>query len=931
MAEWFTLDTDAALDALGTWREGLSADQVAQRLAEYGPNQLEERATRNPWLIFLGQFTEIMVIVLLVAAAISFAIAIFDPHESFVDSIMIMIIVILNAILGFTQEHRAERAIAALKKLAVSRVRVRRDGITQEIEATSLVPGDVFFVDAGLRLPADARLIESANLRVEEAALTGESVPVEKVTTPLSTGLSTGDQFNMVFMGTTAVYGRGTAVVTSTGMSTQLGNIAHMLQQTEQEATPLQRRMAELGKWLAIGALIICALVFLEGIYFGGKRITEMFVVAVSLAVAAVPEGLPAVVTIALALGGQRMIRRNALIRKLPAVETLGSVTTICSDKTGTLTENRMTVTIIDIAGDRMDLGADLNTAGAYLTPNAAPLGHASPHQTLLLAAGALCNDAALEPDPDRSEQYRAVGDPTEGAMVVVAAQKGMWKADLEAVLPRVAEAPFTSERKRMTTIHRMPENGLSNGDGPISDLVSLLPQAPFVAFAKGSVDGLLEVSTHIFDQGQVVPLDDGWRARIARANEDLAQSGMRVLGGAFRPLDALPDLVTPETIEHGLIFAGLLGMIDPPRPEVRQAVAECRTAGIRPVMITGDHPLTALHIAQELGIVDADADASTYVTGPQLEVMSVDDLEQIVEQISVYARVSPAHKVKIVEALKARGHFVAMTGDGVNDAPALKRADIGVAMGITGTDVSKEASDMVLMDDNFATIVHAIEEGRTIYDNTRKFVKYIVSCNVGEIFLMLMAPLLGMPLPLTAVQLLWVNLVTDGLPALALGVEPSAPDTMMRPPHPPDESVLARGMGKFILFVGLLLGGVCLAAQAVAYYGGGDARTAEYQTMVFTVLALSQMGNALSVRSDRESLFKIGLRTNMSLLWAVLLTVVLQLAVIYVPFMQRIFGTEALSLGELGISVALSAIVFVAIELAKLVQRLRKPAPQAA
>jgi Ca2+-transporting ATPase len=879
----------------------------------------------------LGQFTEIMVIVLLVAAAISFAIAIFDPHESFVDSIMIMIIVILNAILGFTQEHRAERAIAALKKLAVSRVRVRRDGITQEIEATSLVPGDVFFVDAGLRLPADGRLIESANLRVEEAALTGESVPVEKVTTPLSTGLSTGDQFNMVFMGTTAVYGRGTAVVTSTGMSTQLGNIAHMLQQTEQEATPLQRRMAELGKWLAIGALIICALVFLEGIYFGGKRITEMFVVAVSLAVAAVPEGLPAVVTIALALGGQRMIRRNALIRKLPAVETLGSVTTICSDKTGTLTENRMTVTIIDIAGDRMDLGADLNTAGAYLTPNAAPLGHASPHQTLLLAAGALCNDAALEPDPDRSEQYRAVGDPTEGAMVVVAAQKGMWKADLEAVLPRVAEAPFTSERKRMTTIHRMPENGLSNGDGPISDLVSLLPQAPFVAFAKGSVDGLLEVSTHIFDQGQVVPLDDVWRARIARANEDLAQSGMRVLGGAFRPLDAIPDQVTPETIEHGLIFAGLLGMIDPLRPEVRQAVAECRTAGIRPVMITGDHPLTALHIAQELGIVDADADASTYVTGPQLEVMSVDDLEQIVEQISVYARVSPAHKVKIVEALKARGHFVAMTGDGVNDAPALKRADIGVAMGITGTDVSKEASDMVLMDDNFATIVHAIEEGRTIYDNTRKFVKYIVSCNVGEIFLMLMAPLLGMPLPLTAVQLLWVNLVTDGLPALALGVEPSAPDTMMRPPHPPDESVLARGMGKFILFVGLLLGGVCLAAQAVAYYGGGDARTAEYQTMVFTVLALSQMGNALSVRSDRESLFKIGLRTNMSLLWAVLLTVVLQLAVIYVPFMQRIFGTEALSLGELGISVALSAIVFVAIELAKLVQRLRKPAPQAA
>ncbi|MEN6478344.1 MAG: cation-translocating P-type ATPase [Anaerolineales bacterium] len=924
MPTWYDRDIAEVMSALSTSMEGLDPAEAARRLKQYGPNQLEERRGRSPWLIFLSQFTDIMVIVLLAAAVISFLIALHDPNESFTDAIMILVIVILNAILGFVQEYRAERAMAALKKLAVSHVRVRRGGITQEIEATQLVPGDVFYVDAGLRVPADARLIEAANLRVDESALTGESVPVDKVVEPLSGPLATGDQLNMVFMGTTAVYGRGTAVATATGMQTELGHIAHMIQDVGQESTPLQRRMAELGKWLAIGALIICSVVFVVGILVAKQPLVDMFITAVSLAVAAVPEGLPAVVTIALALGSQRMIKRQALIRRLPAVETLGSVTTICSDKTGTLTENRMTVTVLDIAGSRLDLEASLDTEGALLTPGDAPLGLANQHLAVLLAAGSLCNDAALEPDPERAERYRAVGDPTEGALVVAAAQKGLWKQDLEQALPRVAEVPFSSERKRMTTIHRVPADWDGREGDPVHGIIALLADVEYVAFTKGSPDGLIEISRYVYDEGHIVPLDEDWRDRIAQANEDLAGNGMRVLAGAFRPLAALPDKVTDETVETDLVFVGLVGMIDPPRPEVHEAVAKCRTAGIRPVMITGDHPLTALNIARDLGIAAPDAGTDAVITGRQLEDMSVEELAQVVETISVYARVSPEHKVKIVEALKSKGEFVAMTGDGVNDAPALKRADIGIAMGISGTDVSKEAADMVLLDDNFATIVHAIEEGRTIYENIRKFVKYIVSSNVGEIFLMLMAPLLGLPLPLTAVQLLWVNLVTDGLPGLALSMEHPAADTMSRPPHPPNESVLARGLGTYILWMGLLLGGVSLATE---YAGNQLGWEGEYvwRTMVFTVLSLSQMGNALSVRSDRESLFTLGLLSNPSLLGAVLLTTALQLAVVYVPFLQRIFGTVPLHWEQLLVSLALSAIVFVAAEVVKLVGRRRE------
>ncbi len=919
MAVWYKQDVTDALADLKTGHDGLSNGEAARRLAEVGPNQLDERPGRTKLQVFLSQFKDTMVIVLLVAAAISFVLAL-TSHESgeFTDAIMIMIIVILNAILGYTQEFKAERAMAALKQMSVSVVRVRRDGQIREVPATELVPGDVVLLDAGVRIPADGRLIESANLRVEEAALTGESVPVEKITDALANdSASVGDRTNMVFMGTTAVYGRAVAVVTETGMATELGKIANLLQDVGEERTPLQQRMEQLSKVLAVAALVIVGIVFAVGL-LRGQEIKLMFMTAVSLAVAAVPEGLPAVVTISLALGAQRMVKRNALIRRLPAVETLGSVTTICSDKTGTLTENRMTVMALDVAGTELNLTTHLQNAGALMGPKDTPLLDVDSDIGLLLLGSALCNDAVLERNED-GEGYHTVGDPTEGALVVAAARMGLWKAHLDEQMPRVQEVPFTSERKRMTTIHACKD--LPQGD-PLEEVYRTMPDAPHMAFCKGAADALLSVSDRVWNEGAIEPMTEDWRRRIMAANDRMALDGIRVLGLSIRPMDELPQKATEDTIEQQLIFVGLTGMIDPPRQEVRQAVDQCRTAGIRPVMITGDHPYTALHIARDLGIVDSKVDNARVLVGTDLEKMSVEDLEGVVESTSVYARVSPEHKFKIVEALQAKGHFVAMTGDGVNDAPALKRANIGVAMGITGTDVSKEAADMVLLDDNFATIVHAIEEGRTIYENIRKFVRYIVSCNVGEILLMLVSPLLGLSLPLTPVQLLWINLVTDGLPALALGVEPASKDIMEEPPHAPDEGVLARGTGTYILWIGLLLGAVCVVTQYLAEKGGlGGADSRVWQTMVFTTLGLSQMGNALAVRSDRMTLLQLGIFSNRLLIGAVLLTFLLQMAVVYVPFLQDIFNTASLSLEHLLICLGLSAIVFVVVEASKIVR----------
>ena len=692
---WCRLKADEALARLGSDGErGLSQAEAQRRLARHGPNELVERGLKSPWRILWEQLTGIMVVILIVAAVVSAALG------DYKDVVAILAIVVLNTILGFVQEYRAERAIAALKRLAVPRVKARRDGGVQEISARELVPGDIVLLEAGVLVPADGRLIEVANLRVQEAALTGESEPVDKQVNPLSgENVPVADQCNMAFMGTAVTYGRGVMAVTATGMRTELGRIAEMIQAVEVERTPLQRRLEQLGRGLAVAALAIVALVFALGL-LRGEDVKLMFLTGISMAVAAVPEGLPAVVTIGLALGAQRMLQRRALIRKLPAVETLGSVTVICSDKTGTLTENRMTVTVLDVAGHTVDLMEQLRRAAPVLSPDEPTLTLDHPALTLMLVGGALCNDATLEELSDEPGHFRAVGDPTEGALVVAAARAGLWKEELERALPRVAEVPFTSERKRMTTVHQIPmtndqcsmtndQCSMTNDQCPMTNwdlgfgIWSLgFGHWSFLAFSKGAVDSLLEVSDRAWVDGQIEPLDAHLRGRIERANDRLAGNGMRVLGVAFRPLEALPSQVGEE-LERELIFVGLIGMIDPPRPEVRGAIATCRMADIRPVMITGDHPLTALHIARELGIGDG---ARRVVTGQELATMSVEDLETIVEEVAVYARVSPEHKLKIVQALQKRGHVVAMTGDGVNDAPALKKADIGVAMGVTGT-----------------------------------------------------------------------------------------------------------------------------------------------------------------------------------------------------------------------------------------------------
>jgi Ca2+-transporting ATPase len=913
------MDRVSVLEQVGASPQGLSQEEAARRLEQYGPNQLEERGLHSPLAIFLGQFKEIMVLILVVAGAISLIVG------KTTDAMVIMMIVLLNATMGFIQEYRAERAMAALKKLAVPIVRVRRAGQVREVEATSLVPGDVILLEAGDRVPADARVIESVNLRVEEAALTGESVPVDKIETAIGEdNIPLGDRRNMLFMGTAVAYGRGAGVVVQTGMRTELGNIADMLQQVTEEKTPLQRRIVQLGKWLALGAIGLVVLAFLLGLW-RGEPLRELFLTAISLAVAAVPEGLPTVVIVALALGAQRMVRQRALIRKLPAVETLGSVTTICSDKTGTLTENRMAVIVLDVAGSTVNLSETLRRTDPLLSKDEGPLATPSPDLALLLAGGALANDAILQPRGDGTDGYQAVGDPTEGALVVAAARLGLWKTQLEELLPRVAEVPFTSERKRMTTVHRLAERAAGrDGDAP-RYLSGLPPGSNYLVFTKGAVDSLLQVCDRVWNQGTIEVLDAGWRARIEGANDALAQQGMRVLGVATRSLVALPEAADEDHLETGQVFVGLAGMIDPPRPEAKGAVAKCRTAGIRPVMITGDHPLTALNIATDLGIAQESNGLRTVITGQQLAEMSVAELEKVVDQVSVYARVSPEHKVKIVEALKARGQIVAMTGDGVNDAPALKRADIGVAMGIMGTDVSKEAAEMVLLDDNFATIVRAVEEGRTIYENIRKFVRYTFSSNIGEIVAVLLAPILALPIPLTALQILWINLMTDGVPGLALGVEPSSPDTMERPPRPPTESVLARGVGTYMGLVGVLMGVVALLPQLLAAWGVLPLEEEIWRTMVFNTLCLAQMGNALAVRSDRFTVAQLGLLSNKPMILAVVVTFLLQLALIYVPFLQGIFRTKPLTASQFAISLGLSTIVLITVETVKWARQRRR------
>ncbi|MBE0669139.1 MAG: cation-translocating P-type ATPase [Anaerolineales bacterium] len=892
---WHTLETNIALRELSSTPEkGLSSEQVNERKTTYGINELIERGGRTAVQILWEQLTATMVLILIGAAVVAGLLG--DTK----NAVAILSIVALYALLGFVQEYRAEQAIAALKKMSVPNVRVLRNGSLQELTARELVPGDIIQLETGNVIPADLRLLEAVNLRIQEAALTGESEPIEKHTAALSgEDLPIGDRRNMAYMGTIVTQGRGLALVAATGMQTELGKIADLIQQVKQEQTPLQRRLDALGKNLAVIGVVIAAFIFILGI-LRGDELRHMLLTAVSVAVAIVPEGLPAVVTITLALGAQRMLQREALIRKLPAVETLGSVTVICSDKTGTLTENRMTVVVLDVAEHAIDLTEMVERSGSLR----ATRGLGAPVQSSLsLAAigGALCNDAKLIDTGD--DRFHTLGDPTEGALVAAGAKMGYWKSALDSSFPRAAELPFDSERKRMTTVHH-----LGNYDPTVLSGLEIGDKR-YIAFTKGSIDGLLDVASHVWMEGKSLKLDAEWRSRIEAANDRLARKGMRVLGVAFRLLNSIPEIMQTD-LEQNLTIVGLFGMIDPPRNEVKDAVATCRAAGIRPVMITGDHPLTAIEIARQLGI----SDNGRALTGVEIESLSFDELKNVVDEVSVFARVAPEHKLRIVQALQEKGHIVSMTGDGVNDAPALRKADIGVAMGITGTDVSKEAFDLVLLNDNFATIVAAVQEGRTIYDNIRKFVRFSVAGNIGKVLVMLIAPFLGKPLPLLPLQLLWLNLLTDGLLGLGMGVENPEPDTMKRKPYSPTEGVFSRGAGTQTIWVGVLIGSLALGLGAWYFFTGRP----EWQTMIFTSLAFMQVFQALASRSAKESLFKLRLMSNPLLAGMALLVVVLQLAVLYVPSLSKFFEVIPLSGCDLSIAAASGVIVFAVMELSK-------------
>jgi Ca2+-transporting ATPase len=882
MNNWHTRTKEEVLAHLSSSAKGLTEAEAQVRLKKHGPNALAEKRQKNPFKMLLRQFTETMVVILIVAALLSFFLG------KTTEAVAILAIVLLFGFLGFFQEYRAERAMAALNRMVVPRVRVRRGGSVREMPAKALVPGDIVELEAGNVVPADLRVLEAYNLKVQEAALTGESEPVEKDAAPLAQeDVPVGDRRNMAYMGTVISYGRGVGVAVSTGMETELGRIANLLSTVQASRTPLQEKLDKLGKTLALFGVAAAALILVIGVLLG-ESAADMFLTAVSVAVAVVPEGLPAVVTITLALGGQRMLRRNALIRKLPAVETLGSVTVICSDKTGTLTQNRMTVTVVDLPDQTVALEHETNMEAD---------GQAALPFDLALAVSVLCNDATLEKGAEPGSE-QLIGDPTETALLVAGARRGMHKEDLHEMLPRVNEVPFDSDRKRMSTVHQV--------EGRVPDYFQSLREAPFLLCAKGAPDSLMTVSDFVLVHGVQEPLGDAWRERILEANTKMAQNGMRVLGLAFRTLDAASG---GATMEQGLTFIGLVGMIDPPREEVKAAVENCRLAGIRPVMITGDHPLTAAAIGRELHF----GEQLEAVTGARLQQAGEDELVALAGKAAIYARVSPEDKLRIVGALQKRGEVVAMTGDGVNDAPALRKADIGVAMGITGTDVAKEAADMVLLDDNFATIVAAVEEGRVIFDNLLRFIRFSLAGNIGKVLVMLVAPFFGMTIALQPLQLLWLNLLTDGLLGLGLGTEPAEADTMRRPPRNPQKGALEKKDALPLGLVGATIAVVSLGL-GLYYYNPSDPGDLTWQTMIFATVGFAQVFQALALRSSAHSAFAV--TTNPLMASVVVSSVLLQLAVIYVPFMERFFRLEPLPLENLLISVAAGGVVFLVIKI---------------
>jgi len=930
---WHAIPIDEVLKKLQVnAHDGLTSSQAARLLDELGPNQLEEAPRPTFWQMLWDQLNNFVVIMLIIASIISAVLG------DYVEAAAIMAIVILNAILGIVQEGRAEEALAALQKLAAPDAQVIRDGHRIVVPARELVPGDITLLEAGNYVPADVRLIESMNLKVEEAALTGESVPVQKIDDlVLEEEASLGDRKNSAFMSTLVSYGRGVGVVVGTGMKTQIGLIASMIQGVETEETPLQKRLDQLGKTLGWAALIICALVFGIG-WLRGYDPLEMFIIAVSLAIAAVPEGLPAVVTISLALGMREMVQRNALIRRLASVETLGSATVICSDKTGTLTQNEMTVTQISIDGKDIHItGTGYTPQGEFQIDGKSIDIHDYPAATTALWVGALNNDALLERNEDGG--YRMIGDPTEGAIIVTAAKADKDYQKHERDYPRVQEIPFDSVRKRMTTIHKVIDPHTEDFSPFKTDDSH---KDWYVVAVKGAPDVMLELCQQYqtYDDQQA-ETTDSVRERIRTANDEMASKALRVIAVAYKMVRELPEELTPEVVEKDLIFAGLIGMIDPPRAEVGESLVVAANAGIRTIMITGDYAQTARAIAEAIGLMDFDQQV---VTGAELSQMNDETLREKIKSVNVFARVSPEHKMRIVDALQSHNEVVAMTGDGVNDAPAIKRSDIGVAMGITGTDVAKETADMVLTDDNYTSIVSAVEQGRVIYSNIRKFVFFLLSSNVAEIMIIFLATLAGLPAPLTAIQLLWLNLVTDGAPALALAMEKGDPDIMEQKPRAKEEPIINKTMGLGIIVQTFAQTGAVLTAFALGLlwhleagaavvgnpliyilqhdWRGVDVQTAE--TMAFLTLSLAELFRAYTVRSERASLFTIGVFSNKYMQAAVALSIVLLLLVANVPFLQPIFNTHFLSGTEWLVVVSLALIPAVAEEITKFFLRRR-------
>lgn len=917
---WHALSVEESLTQLNVAEnQGLTQQEAQSRLTNYGLNELKKEKGKSPIKLFLTQFTDILMVILLIATGLSIVVG------ETVDAIIILIIVLASAILGFTQEYRSEKAVEALKKMTSPNAIVIRDGKEIKIPANQLVPGDIILLYTGDKIPADARLIEAHNLKVDEAALTGESTSVDKISGNIPEDAQLNDRHNMVYTGTIIAYGRAKALVTDTGMKTEFGKIAQMVQSTKVEETPLEKRMASVGKWIGILAIIVAASVAVVGVVVEQRPILDMILWAVSLAVAAVPEALPAIVTGALAIGMYRMTKVNAVVKRLPAVETLGSTSVICSDKTGTMTKGEMTVqriytnnTAIKVTGIGYAPEGHFEEEGKSLTPDE--------QLKDLLRIASLCNDSALEKD-DQTKKWAVKGDPTEGALIVAAAKAGLSKEVLDKKEPRIAEIPFSSERKRMTTIHKSNDKKF--------------------AYMKGAPEIILDKCSQILINGKVQKLTQEQRIDLQKVTEAMALQALRNLGFAYKEM--LQDVdVFDEKIEEGFVFVGIMGMIDPPRDEVKDAISICRQAGIRVVMITGDHKLTATAVAKELNLIGENEEEGKVLTGAELEQMSDQQLSDVVEDVAIYARVAPEHKVRIVRAWKQKDQVVAMTGDGVNDAPALKTADIGIAMGITGTEVSKEAASMVLADDNFASIVKAVKEGREIYDNIKKYLTFLLQCNIMEIMVMFIA-VVAVPfianllvpglnsteagvasinnaaIALTAVQILWMNLVTDGLPAIALGVDPGDPDLMERKPRKPTESIFTRDVKTFLVATPLLTTVLLLIAYFAHQPWLGEHQLLEARTQLLTAMIVIELAIALTSRSIKYPVFKVGVFKNKYLWYAILSSFALQLLILYVPGIQSIFDVRSPELIDWAIAALFAGIVFSALEIGKYIASKRR------